>query len=45
MKAFYWETKIAPLLTLHEKECQLDPWFFPYQTIMDFVVYEIVNQT
>jgi hypothetical protein len=42
--SYYWEKKIAPLLVLHEQECQLAPWFFPYLTIMDFVTYEIINQ-
>ncbi len=29
---------------MHEEECELNPWFFSYITIMDFVIYELINQ-
>ena len=39
-----WDSKIKPVLEVFEKDCNAEGWYFGYMTLMDFLVYELVNQ-
>lgn len=41
--ASIFQNRIQPILRDYENECPADGWYFGYFSIMDFVVYEILN--
>lgn len=41
--AFYWKSKIQPILWDYQNECPREGWYYGYITIMDFVIYELLN--
>ena len=38
-------TRIEPIFRDYENECPEEGWYFGYFTIMDFLVYELLNLT
>lgn len=41
---YYWTHKIEPIIQNYEIEAKPNDWYFGYITLMDIVVYELINQ-
>lgn len=41
--SYYWASKLEPILNDYEHESPQVGWYYGYLTVMDFLIYELLN--